>query len=477
MLPLASKGFGLSMNDTNSDRLRTRSIRAADRDSANSERNAIAAPDAQGPIETRTPRILLAATVRWPLAARLAISFHGLGCAVQAWCPAGHPLEKTRAVERVHRYGVLIPQRSLRAAIVDATPDFIIPCDDDAAIHLQQLHDCSDDSDEAACVRTLIRRSLGTPSSCARATARGKLMDLALAERIRIPAAGRLSCAADLEDWGTENGFPAVIKVDRSWGGLGVTVVHSIEQARDALRSAGNPSVFRALSAMIVRRDPSHVLARFRREPASVTVQKFIVGTPANRAVACWQGEVLAGISVAALQTQSPTGPATVVQVIDNDDMTEAAKRLVRALGLTGLCGLDFVIEGDTNLAYLIELNPRATPICHLPLGAGRHLPLALYSRLMGKRVASIAPAIGNSVIAMFPAEWRRDPLSPYLRSSFHDVPWMEIGLVRDCVDLPWEDRGIAARIKARLSPTRSPASPSFPMRSSRSTLADLREP
>lgn len=466
----------MSMNDTNADRLETRSLRVADHDSANGARGAIVGPAAQAPIETKIPRILLAATVRWPLAARLAISFHGLGCSVQAWCPAGHPLEKTRAVERVHRYGVLTPHRSLRAAIVAAIPDFIIPCDDDAAIHLQQLHDCSDDSDEAVSVRTLIRRSLGTPSSCARATARGKLMDLALAERIRIPAAGRLPCAADLEDWGAENGFPAVIKVDRSWGGLGVTVVHSIEQARDALRSAGNPTLRKALSALIVRRDPSHSLALLRRERPAVTVQKFIVGTPANRAVACWQGEVLAGISVAALQTQSPTGPATVVQVIDNEEMTAAAIRLVRALRLTGFCGLDFVIEADTNAAYLIELNPRATPICHLPLGAGRHLPLALYSRLVGKPAASIAPAIGNSVIAMFPAEWRRDPLSPYLRSAFHDVPWTEIALVRDCVDLPWEERGIAARIKARLSPTRSPASRRFPMRSS-STLEDSREP
>ena len=116
MLPLASKGLGMSMNDTNTDRLRTRSIRVAEHDSANSERAAIEAPAAQDPIETRIPRILLAATVRWPLAARLAISFHSLGCSVQAWCPTGHPLEKTRAVERVHRYGALTPQRSLRAS-------------------------------------------------------------------------------------------------------------------------------------------------------------------------------------------------------------------------------------------------------------------------------------------------------------------------------------------------------------------------
>jgi hypothetical protein len=74
MLAWASKGLGMSTNDTNADRLRTRSIRVADHVSANSERDAIVARAAQAPVETGTPRILLVATVRWPLAARLAIS-------------------------------------------------------------------------------------------------------------------------------------------------------------------------------------------------------------------------------------------------------------------------------------------------------------------------------------------------------------------------------------------------------------------
>ena len=459
------------------DRLRAPSIDAAGRGSREGERSGIVRSAAEDRDHLPGPTILVAATVRWPLAARLAISFRGLGCSVQAWCPAGHALEKTRAVERIHRYRALQPKRSLRAAIVASAPDFIVPCDDDAAIQLQRLHDCDDDGAEAEWLRGLIKHSLGSPSSCARATVRGKLMDLALAERVRIPAAGRLSCAADIEDWGAEHGFPAVIKVDRSWGGLGVTVVRSIEEARLALRSALKPSLIGALADLIVRRNPLPLLARFRRGRPAVTVQKFIAGTPANRAVACWQGEVLAGISVAALQTQCPTGPATVVQVIDDEEMTATAAKLVRALGLTGFCGLDFVIETATGAAYLIEINPRATPICHLPLGAGRHLPLALYAKLTGEPEASIAPAIASSVIAMFPAEWRRDPQSPYLRNSFHDVPWTEIDLVRECVGLLWEDRGIAARIRTRLSPRRSLALPSFPMGGNRSAPGNLSGP
>ncbi len=466
------------MSDINAvDRLRAPSIDTVSRGSAECDRSGIVRSAAEDRDHQPGPTILVVTTVRWPLAARLAISFHGLGCSVQAWCPAGHALEKTRAVKRIHRYGALQPRRSLRAAIVAAAPDFIVACDDDAAIQLQRLHDDDADGEKAGWVRGLIKRSLGAPSSCARATVRGKLMDLALSERVRIPAAGRLSCAADLEDWGAEHGFPAVIKVDRSWGGLGVTVVRSIEEARLALRGALKPSLIGALADLIVRRNPSPLLAQFRRGRPAVTVQKFIVGTPANRAVACWQGRVLAGFSVAALQTQGPTGPATVVQVIDDEEMTAAATTLVRALGLSGFCGLDFVIESATGAAYLIELNPRATPICHLPLGAGRHLPLALYAQLTGEPEASIAPAIANRIIAMFPAEWRRNPQSPYLRTSFHDVPWTEIDLVRECVGLPWEDRGIAARIRTRFSPRRSPALPSFPMGGNRSAPGDLSGP
>jgi hypothetical protein len=467
------------MSDLNvADEFRASSVSTTCRTSADGEGAALLRSTSQGRAPVAPPVILVAATVRWPLAARLAITFRGLGCSVQAWCPAGHVLEKTHAVARLHRYRALQPMRSLRAAIVAAAPDFIVPCDDDAAIQLQKLHDCKDDSQAATWLRVLIKRSLGAPSSCLRATARGKLMDLAVTEQVRIPLAGRLNCAADLEDWGAQHGFPAVIKMDRSWGGRGVKVVHNIEQARAALRKMLKPSLIGAWSDLIVRRDPQPMLAGFRRGRPAVTVQQFIVGTPANRAVACWEGEVLAGFSVAALQTQYSAGPATVVQVIDDQDMTAAANKLVRALGLTGFCGLDFMIETATNVAYLIELNPRATPVCHLPLGAGRHLPLALYARLTGKPEASIAPAIANSVIAMFPAEWRRDPLSPYLRTAFHDVPWTESELVRECVDLPWEDRGIAARIRRRLIQGWSPALPSsFPKGKNRPAIGNWPEP
>ena len=51
------------------------------------------------------------------------------------------------------------------------------------------------------------------------------------------------------------------------------------------------------------------------------------------------------------------------------------ARRIAARFGLSGLQGLDFVRD-EEGLPHLIEINPRATQICHLALGSD--LPAAL---------------------------------------------------------------------------------------------------
>ena len=414
-------------------------------------------------LDLEPPRILLAATLRWPLAARLAIALRAQGCSVQAWCPSGHPLHHTQAVQRVHHRAPWAPLRSLRSAIAASKPDFIIPCDDDAAIHLHRLHAHGDDSPAGASLRALIEYSLGSPASCALATERGELMRRAAAAGVRVPATGTIRSAKDLDDWIERHGLPLVLKVDGSWGGLGVTVAVDRAQAHAALRIAMRPPLTRALSQWILRRDASQLWRQLNPARTAAVAQAFIDGRPANRAVACWNGEVLAGISVVALQTHGTTGPATVVKVIENEEMSEAARRLVRTLGLSGLCGLDFVIEWSSGAAYMIEVNPRATPISHLPLGTGQNLLAALHARLSGEPAPVGASTIPEGLIAMFPGEWRRDSHSPYLRSAFHDVPWAETALVRDCVQPLWETRGLFARLREQIAGKHMPAAALWP--------------
>jgi len=165
------------------------------------------------------------------------------------------------------------------------------------------------------------------------------------------------------------------------------------------------------------------------------------------------------------MQTHGTTGPATVVRVIDHDGMSDGAERLVRALGLSGLCGLDFVIESGTGLEYLIEMNLRATPTCHLSLGTGRDLPAALCAWVLGKPLPQLPSAIANERIALFPGECQRDPRSTHLSTAHHDVPWVAMDLVRDGLDLPWEQRGYAARLRAWVKSRRATSEAPAPAR------------
>jgi len=426
-------------------------------DDLNSDRDALDRILSNSPA-TAAPSILLTATLRWPIAARLAIAFAKLGCHVAAVCPRQHPATKTRAIRQIYPYSVLKPLVSLRAAINSAAPDLIIPCDDNAAAHLHQLYVHAGAAGSSAdALRGLIARSLGTPEACALATARGRLMAFAAKEGVRVPETTIVATASELRAWLTQHGFPAVIKIDCTWGGEGVSIVHNHEEAQGIFGLlALRPAMVNAMAHMLLDRDPSSFLNSRKAARRTVTVQNFIQGTPANRAVACWQGRVLAGTSVEAIRTQHPTGPATVVRIIEHPEMSEAAKRLAGRLGISGLWGIDFVLEASTGAAYLIEINPRATPICHLPLAAGQNLPAALYTQLAGIPPRAPSAMIDHDVIAMFPGEWRRDPASPYLRSDYHDIPWDEPALIQDCIDRPWSERGLIARSWARVRPKSS---------------------
>lgn len=402
---------------------------------------------------TATPVILLVATLRWPIVARLAMAFSDMGCRVEAVCPRQHPASKTRAIRRIHSYAALNPLRSLRAAIQAAAPDLIIPCDDNAAVQLHQLYMRVGATHSRANVwRASIARSLGTPEACAFATARAQLIALAAEEGIRVPETAVVTEPEGMNAWLMQHAFPAAIKIDRTWGGQGVSIVRNHAEAQRVYRRVtARPGFGNALAHMFLEREPSSLLNALKGARRTITLQEFVPGAPANRAVACWQGKVLAGISVEAIRTQHPTGPATVVRVIENPEMSEAASRLVSRLGISGLWGIDFILEAQSGAAYLIEMNPRATPICHLPLGAGRNLLAALYAQLTGHPPQVTPATIDHDTIALFPGEWRRDPASHYLYANYHDIPLAEPGLVQDCLDLPWAERGLLARLWARL--------------------------
>ena len=140
---------------------------------------------------------------------------------------------------------------------------------------------------------------------------------------------------------------------------------------------------------------------------------------------------MIAHVAVEVLQTSGPLGVATVVRVVDGDAMVAEARSICRKFDLSGLHGFDFVIDQDSGIAKLIEINARATQTGHFPLGPGRDLAAAFFTVFSGGRDGVGRPSMKPGDIALFPQEWLRDPQSSYLTSAFHDVPAADPELAR----------------------------------------------
>jgi len=388
-----------------------------------------------GPL-TEVPKILLAATDRCHPTARFGLALENAGCRVEAVCPSGHPLALTRVRRQLYSYNGLLPLASFRRAILAASPDLVIPADDLATRHLQELHMSEREagrSDREMC--QLIERSLGTADSFAVVRSRNAFMEVAREEGIRVPHTSVVATTTDLHSWIAQRGFPTVLKANGTSGGDGVRVVNTVEEAERAFRKLESPPLAaRALKWAVIDRDLTLVWpSLFRRRPI-VNAQSFVMGHEATSSIFCWEGRVLAGLHFEVVEKMGPAGHATVVRWIDHPQMTSAAEKIARRLKLSGVHGLDFMIEAGTGDAYLIEINPRTTQVGHLLLGSERDLPAALYAAVTGKAVQPAPVLTRNDTIALFPQEWKRDTASPYLSSAYHDVPWGEPALVQACV-------------------------------------------
>jgi hypothetical protein len=162
-----------------------------------------------------------------------------------------------------------------------------------------------------------------------------------------------------------------------------------------------------------------------------------------------WKGEILGYIGAEVVSSEGQTGPADIVRVVENPEMLFAAERISRRLCLSGFYGLDFMIEDATRATYLIELNPRCTPLSHLQLGKQRDLIEGLVSQLSGRPTQEMTPVTQNDLIAYFPQNWQCK--SEFLQSSFQDIPLGEPDLVED-LRRPWPDRSLLYRIVSKVT-------------------------
>jgi Carbamoyl-phosphate synthase L chain, ATP binding domain len=389
------------------------------------------------------PRVLIFHTLDWPNAARLAMAFHSASCRVHTLCYRKHPVRALSCVEGLHHLNPFSPLASLRNAIRDAAPDVIVPCDDTAVFHLHCLYnqEVQTSPQSPTPIAALIERSLGDPAAYERISTRSHLPAIAAASEVLLPATEVVRSLDELRACTGRIGFPAVLKTDRSWGGQGVVIAQNPEQAEKAFRTMSRrPTLLRATKRVLANLDPNLLVRKFVDPAPIISVQRFIRGTLANTSVACWEGEVIAALSVEVVAAYGDLGSSTVLRPVDNPQMKVTAQRIVRHLGVSGFCGLDFILEQETGLAHLLEINPRATQINHLALGAGRDLTGALRAKIAQEPEAPARQLTSAKVIALFPQEWIRDPKSGFLATGYHDVPYDEPALIAALESQPRRD-------------------------------------
>jgi hypothetical protein len=335
--------------------------------------------------------------------------------------------------------------------MVATKPDMVIPCDDRGVRHLHELHARAHlQGSDGRWIAALIERSLGSPESYPVVSARYDLLRLAAEEGLRVPHTKLVQTRDHLNAWQAEQPFPWVLKADETWGGRGVRIAHSSKEAEQFLLDVSRPfRLRRAIKRMLVNRDAFWLQPWWEGRQPSVVVQAHVQGRPANCAVVCWTGKVLAGIGVDVVSADGLTGPASVVRIVNNPDMMLCAERIARRLNISGFFGLDFMIEDKSGDAYLIEMNPRCTPLCHLRLGKGRDLIGELWAQLAGKLPPEARSVTEKDMIAYFPQAWNSK--REFLQSSFHDVPDGEPELIQELLQ-PFPDRTLLFRLVNRLN-------------------------
>jgi ATP-grasp domain len=392
-------------------------------------------------LSAAVPKVLLTDTDRRPYAARMALELANAGCEVSAICSMhGHPLLKTGVVRQVYPYSALRPLDSLIRAIEEIGPNLVIPCDDRGVRHLHELYVWAIQQGFAAKgMAELIERSLGSPESYPVVSARYELLMVADEEGFRVPQTELVRELRDLEAWQATHTFPWVLKADGTWGGRGVRIVNTPEEAERFFREVSSPvRLRRVIKRMCVNRDPFWFEPWWESRKPAVIVQTHVQGSPANCGVVAWKGKVLGGIGVEVVSADGLTGPASVVRVVKNSKMMCCAERIARRLNLSGFFGLDFIIEAGTGEPYLIEMNPRCTPVSHLRLGKDHDMIGALWAQLAEQPVPQIPTVTENDMIAYFPQAWNCK--SEFLQFCFQDIPQGKPDLIEEFLR-PWPER------------------------------------
>ena len=188
-------------------------------------------------------KVLIATTTWWPSAAYLAMAFEQAGASVYSLSPTGNPLCTLKFLRGAHTYSSRDPSKSLVVAIASFSPDLIIPTDDRTVNHLHLLHAKASAFAPDLCraIRAVIERSLGSPSGYRISGTRHPFLEAMRSRGIATPTGTELRSLDDVRTWCASQTPPWVIKAEGSWGGSGVLIANTVDEAERAYQELSSP--------------------------------------------------------------------------------------------------------------------------------------------------------------------------------------------------------------------------------------------
>jgi D-alanine-D-alanine ligase-like ATP-grasp enzyme len=356
------------------------------------------------------PRLLVVSANGWSTAGQIASALMLAGFEVAVVCPIDSPVYQLRKFLARFPYRSWNSSASIEFAIAEWSPDILVLADDVATQALRSLYiEASRKHSDlnSRKLMELLEFSFGNLDSFVIAQSKSEILSLAASLGITCPKTTVFTDGFGLAAEETGTTFPVVVKTDDAWGGLGVRVVNDRSALHAAVAELLLPyNLPEKLKRVLGRKLRMRLLRWTFGQPRKMSLQQYVAGRPCTRAVVCWKGKVLAGITVEVLATLYEFGPATVVKVIHHPNVTAAAEKIVAKLGLSGFLGFDFILDAVNN-SWFLEMNPRTTPICHI-CANNEDLAGSFFIQVTGMRPKATYHTVNRSAFTLFPFGTRR---------------------------------------------------------------------
>ena len=380
------------------------------------------------------PCILLVLTrTDWLGTARIPRALAKAGFDVAALAPRGALIEKSGFLARIGYIEAQTPPIKWLAAVLrmveEVSPRMIVPGDE---LALRLLFRLVLDPPGAlpmakrTWVEQLVVASLGSPAWYTVSIDKTMLPPAAEAVGVRVPRYAIAATPDEAVAHARELGWPVVLKRRMGFGGGGLAFVDSID----------------AVAAEAERLLQPEALDLGEYPEPKVLVQAFVRGPHHSLAMVAQDGRILSGFAWERFVSTQPSkgGQTSVLRFVDSPEALEFTTRIGRHFGISGFFNLQFILDGLSGGACLLEINRRVVTHMHLGERVGCDLGEALFAAVEGRREPVPSPRIDAAdTVTIFPREWLRDPASPNLDRYPADIPWDEPRLIAAMAAM-WRD-------------------------------------